>query len=100
MLPDGWIYLPVGVLNMIYSLLKIHLLMMTQKLGPLLTRCPASTLVVGDDLFVTQSARLQQGIDQNLASAILIKPNQVELEEHLTVSIWQKRKLFIVSYRR
>ena len=39
--------------------------------------CPASTLVVGDDLFVTQSARLQQGIDQNLASAILIKPNQV-----------------------
>ena len=39
--------------------------------------CPATTKVVGDDLFVTQSDRLQQGMDQHLASAILIKPNQV-----------------------
>lgn len=33
--------------------------------------------LVGDDLFVTNAARLQQGIDQNCANAILIKPNQI-----------------------
>jgi enolase len=36
-----------------------------------------SCLVVGDDLFVTQSDRLQKGIVRKQASAILIKPNQV-----------------------
>lgn len=33
--------------------------------------------LVGDDLFVTNSAILQEGIDQKLANAILIKPNQI-----------------------
>ena len=33
--------------------------------------------LVGDDLFVTQSKFLQQGIDQKVANAILIKLNQV-----------------------
>lgn len=33
--------------------------------------------IVGDDLFVTQKKRLQKGIDDTLANAILIKPNQV-----------------------
>ncbi|MDO8559923.1 MAG: phosphopyruvate hydratase [bacterium] len=33
--------------------------------------------LVGDDLFVTNTARLQRGIDQGVANAILIKPNQV-----------------------
>lgn len=33
--------------------------------------------LVGDDLFVTNTARLQQGIDQNTANAILIKLNQI-----------------------
>jgi enolase len=33
--------------------------------------------LVGDDLFVTNTARLQQGIDQNVANSILIKVNQI-----------------------
>lgn len=33
--------------------------------------------LVGDDLFVTNSVILQEGIDQKIANAILIKPNQI-----------------------
>lgn len=33
--------------------------------------------LVGDDLFVTNNELLNQGIDANLANAILIKPNQI-----------------------
>jgi len=33
--------------------------------------------LVGDDLFVTNTTRLQQGIDAKSANAILIKPNQI-----------------------
>jgi len=33
--------------------------------------------LVGDDLFVTSSARLQRGIDEGVANAILIKVNQI-----------------------
>ena len=33
--------------------------------------------LVGDDLFVTNPKRLQKGIDENTANAILIKPNQI-----------------------
>jgi enolase len=33
--------------------------------------------LVGDDLFVTQTARLQRGIDASIANSILIKVNQV-----------------------
>jgi enolase len=33
--------------------------------------------LVGDDLFVTNSARLQTGIDRNVANSILIKVNQI-----------------------
>lgn len=33
--------------------------------------------LVGDDLFVTNPKRLQKGIDENVANAILIKPNQI-----------------------
>jgi len=33
--------------------------------------------LVGDDLFVTNAARLKQGIEQNAANAILIKVNQI-----------------------
>ncbi|HLB60092.1 MAG TPA: phosphopyruvate hydratase, partial [Patescibacteria group bacterium] len=32
---------------------------------------------VGDDLFVTNVERLQKGIDQKAANAILVKPNQI-----------------------
>jgi len=33
--------------------------------------------LVGDDLFVTNVARLQEGIDKNIANSILIKVNQI-----------------------
>ena len=36
-----------------------------------------TTQLVGDDLFVTNVNRLQQGIDQKVANAILIKVNQI-----------------------
>jgi enolase len=33
--------------------------------------------IVGDDLFVTNVIRLQQGIDKNIANALLVKVNQI-----------------------
>ena len=35
------------------------------------------TLICGDDLFVTNVERLQEGIDKEAGNAILIKPNQI-----------------------
>ena len=43
---------------------------LTQKLG-------GKVQLVGDDLFVTNAARLQMGIDKGVANAILIKVNQI-----------------------
>ena len=47
------------------------------------------TQLVGDDLFVTNSIRLQRGIDSNVANSILVKVNQIgSLTETLnTVSL-------------
>ena len=42
-----------------------------------LTAALDGRLVVGDDLFVTNTARLEQGIAACAANAILIKPNQI-----------------------
>jgi enolase len=43
-----------------------------------LTRLTGSkTQLVGDDLFVTNVKRLQEGIDRNIANAILVKVNQI-----------------------
>jgi enolase len=33
--------------------------------------------LVGDDLFVTNAQRLQQGIDANVANSVLVKVNQI-----------------------
>ncbi|TCC47762.1 phosphopyruvate hydratase [Kribbella capetownensis] len=33
--------------------------------------------LLGDDLFVTNTERLRQGIDEQIANAVLVKPNQV-----------------------
>jgi enolase len=43
---------------------------MTRKLGK-------AVQLVGDDLFVTQKARLARGIQSGVANAVLVKPNQV-----------------------
>ena len=44
--------------------------LLTKKLGK-------SVQLVGDDLFVTNTHRLQKGIDENIANSILIKVNQI-----------------------
>ena len=43
---------------------------LTDKMG-------SKTQLVGDDLFVTNTKLLKRGIDENVANAILIKPNQI-----------------------
>ncbi len=40
-------------------------------------RAGSRTLICGDDLFVTNTERLQQGIDSGAANSILVKPNQI-----------------------
>lgn len=58
--------------------------------------------IIGDDIFVTQEARLQQGIEQGAANAILIKLNQVgTLSETLsTMQLAQRSGLRqIISHR-
>ncbi|MBQ0013221.1 MAG: phosphopyruvate hydratase [Proteobacteria bacterium] len=69
--------------------------MMTEKIGK---KCQ----LVGDDLFVTNSTRLNQGIKQSVANAILIKPNQIgTLSETLqTIKKAQNAKYgVIISHR-
>ena len=34
-------------------------------------------MIIGDDLFTTSTARLQQGLDQGVANSVLVKPNQI-----------------------
>ena len=39
--------------------------------------------LVGDDLFVTNVRRLQQGVDRSIANAVLVKVNQIDAHETL-----------------
>lgn len=58
--------------------------------------------LVGDDLFVTNTEILQQGINQHIANAILIKPNQIgTLTETLAAIQMAKKARYntIVSHR-
>ena len=59
-------------------------------------------MLVGDDLFVTNTKRLRTGIEDNIANAILIKPNQIgTLSETLEVIRVAKEAgyRFIISHR-
>ncbi len=58
--------------------------------------------LVGDDLFVTNSKRLQQGIDTNVGNAILIKLNQIgSLTETLdTIALARKHNYQVVVSHR
>ena len=58
--------------------------------------------LVGDDLFVTNVKRLQQGIDQKIANSILIKVNQIgSLTETIDAVSLAKRNAYtsIMSHR-
>ena len=58
--------------------------------------------LVGDDLFVTNPARLSRGIQEGVANAILIKPNQIgTLTETLEVIELAKRAGYrtVISHR-
>lgn len=67
----------------------------TKKLGN-------KVMLVGDDLFVTNSKRLQLGFDKKMGNSILIKPNQIgTLTETLDVILKAKSKGYatIISHR-
>jgi len=58
--------------------------------------------IVGDDLFVTNTERLQRGIDQNVANSILIKVNQIgTLSETIDAVTLATRNAFtsVISHR-
>ena len=58
--------------------------------------------LVGDDLFVTHTKRLEQGIAQNCANAILIKPNQVGTLTETAQAVYTAQKAgfgVILSHR-
>lgn len=60
------------------------------------------SLLVGDDLFVTNEKRLKYGIENKIANAILIKPNQIgTLSETLDVIKLAKENRYytIISHR-
>ncbi len=68
---------------------------LTQRLGK-------DIQIVGDDLFVTNTKRLQKGIDQNCANSILIKVNQIgTLTETLAAIKMAKESGFstVISHR-
>ncbi len=68
---------------------------MTRRLG-------GRIALVGDDLFVTNTGRLQQGIRQSVGNAILIKPNQIgTLSETLQVICLARENGYrtIISHR-
>ena len=58
--------------------------------------------IVGDDLFVTNTKRLDKGIKEKSANSILVKPNQIgTLSETLEVISMAKKASFntIISHR-
>jgi len=72
-----------------------HWQLLTEKIGN-------SVQLVGDDLFVTNTSRLQKGIEQKAANAILIKLNQIgSLTETLETINLATRNGFrsIISHR-
>lgn len=59
--------------------------LLTQRLGKKIQ-------LVGDDVFVTNTAILQQGINQHVANSILIKPNQIGTLTEMLAAIQMAKK--------
>lgn len=60
------------------------------------------TLIVGDDLFVTSSERLERGIVEKVGNAILIKPNQIgTLTETIATIVLARKNNYqvVISHR-
>jgi enolase len=59
-------------------------------------------LICGDDIFVTQVDRIQQGIEMNAANCVLIKPNQVGTltDTHEAVQLAQRHGMETVMSHR
>lgn len=58
--------------------------------------------IVGDDLFVTNTSRLQQGIDKGIANALLVKVNQIgSLTETISAVTMAQRARYrcVMSHR-
>lgn len=62
---------------------------LTQRLG-------RTVQLIGDDLFVTNPARLQRGIDEHIANGVLVKLNQIGT---LTETLGVLRMAFAAGYR-
>ena len=53
---------------------------------------PYKTLLVGDDLFVTDSERIKNGVDEGIANSVLIKPNQVGTVTETANAVFSAKK--------
>lgn len=68
---------------------------LTERLGE-------STMLVGDDLFVTDKARIERGAREGIANAVLIKPNQIGTLTETAAAVFAARKMgyrVILSHR-
>ena len=66
---DGYYFWKTDIFKTKAEMIE-YIVELTQKLGN-------KVQLVGDDLFVTNIKRLQRGIKEHVANAILIKPNQI-----------------------
>jgi len=62
----------------------------------------SNIMLVGDDIFVTNVQRIERGIKENVANAVLIKPNQIGTVTETIAAVNMARKVkwgVVVSHR-